>query len=195
MRYRGTISQWKDDQGYGFITPEAAGSGGDVFVHINSFRNRKRRPVGSEAVTYELEADTTGRLRAVKVDFVGDRLRIGYWLVRISPSISFALLFLLATSVLIALDYLPIWLLPAYPIMSLIAFGVYAYDKSAAKNERWRTKEITLHLLALLGGWPGALLAQKLLRHKSRKLSFLIVFWSIVAVHFLAWAWLLTAEQ
>ena len=49
-----------------------------------------------------------------------------------------------------------------YLITSIITFLVYAQDKSAAKHNRWRTKESTLHTLALTGGWPGALLAQKI---------------------------------
>ncbi len=64
----------------------------------------------------------------------------------------------------------------AYGIFSISAFTVYAIDKSAAHHGRWRTPEKTLHLLALIGGWPGALLAQKLLRHKSREPSFQAVF-------------------
>lgn len=80
-----------------------------------------------------------------------------------------------------------------YLIASVIAFIVYAIDKSAAKHNRWRTKETTLHLLALVGGWPGALAAQKLLRHKTRKRSFQIVFWITVILNCCALAWALTA--
>jgi uncharacterized membrane protein YsdA (DUF1294 family) len=47
--------------------------------------------------------------------------------------------------------------------------------------------ENTLHLLELVGGWPGALLAMKLFRHKTRKLSFLLVTWAIVALHGVGW--------
>ena len=70
-----------------------------------------------------------------------------------------------------------------YLITSIITFLVYAQDKSAAKHNRWRTKESTLHSLALTGGWPGALLAQKILRHKSSKAAFQRVFWVTVVVN------------
>jgi uncharacterized membrane protein YsdA (DUF1294 family) len=70
-----------------------------------------------------------------------------------------------------------------YSGVSVAAFACYWFDKSAAKNNRWRTPESTLHLLGLFGGWPGALLAQKLLRHKTRKLSFQIVFWATVLIN------------
>src|SRR5690606_34065621 len=59
----------------------------------------------------------------------------------------------------------PPWLALVYLIASAIAFVAYALDKSAAKNGTWRTSESTLHVLAIAGGWPGALLAQQLLRH------------------------------
>jgi hypothetical protein len=43
MRYRGTITNWKDEKGFGFITPSNGGN--QLFVHITSFANRKRRPL------------------------------------------------------------------------------------------------------------------------------------------------------
>ena len=66
---------------------------------------------------------------------------------------------------------------------SVCAFIAYALDKSAARKNRWRIPERTLHILALMGGWPGALAAQKIYRHKSRKRSFQLVFWTTVLVH------------
>lgn len=67
--------------------------------------------------------------------------------------------------------------------MSLATYAVYALDKSAARRKRRRVPERTLHLLALLGGWPGALLAQHYLRHKSGKTAFLLVFWLTVLLN------------
>ena len=76
--------------------------------------------------------------------------------------------------------------LAVYGLVSVVTFIVYAIDKSAARNDRRRIPEKTLHLLALCGGWPGALFAQKLLRHKTQKQPFLTVFWCIVVIHVIA---------
>ena len=71
----------------------------------------------------------------------------------------------------------------AYLAMSVITFAIYGIDKFKAKHAMWRTPEKTLHVLELLCGWPGALLAQRLLRHKSYKKSFRIVFWCMVVLN------------
>ena len=68
MRYQGKITAWKDDQGYGFITPNIGGD--KLFVHIKSFVSRRQRPALEQIVTYELSRDEHGRARAVAVDFV-----------------------------------------------------------------------------------------------------------------------------
>lgn len=78
-----------------------------------------------------------------------------------------------------------------YLAASVVTFIAYAIDKSAAKHDRWRTRESTLHLFAVVGGWPGALLAQRALRHKSRKKSFQVVFWITVVINCSVLAWLL----
>ena len=75
----------------------------------------------------------------------------------------------------------------AYGVASLLAFGLYRYDKQQAKAGQWRTPEKILHGVELLGGWPGALVAQQMFRHKTRKLSYQLLFWLIVAVHQVVW--------
>jgi uncharacterized membrane protein YsdA (DUF1294 family) len=85
-----------------------------------------------------------------------------------------------------------IWISPAlaiYLAMSIITFVLYAVDKNRARRGAWRITEAMLHGCELLCGWPGALLAQRLLHHKNRKTSYQIVFWSIVTLHILFWAW------
>ncbi len=72
MRHQGKLTEGKDAQGFGFITPESGGR--KVFVHIKSFVNRQQRPVGNEIVTYELKTDAHGKTRAEIVAFLGDPL-------------------------------------------------------------------------------------------------------------------------
>lgn len=67
--------------------------------------------------------------------------------------------------------------------LSIITFLVYALDKTAASQRRWRIPENFLHLLALLGGWPGALAAQQMLRHKTRKFRFQVLFWITILLN------------
>lgn len=77
--------------------------------------------------------------------------------------------------------------LAAYGVVSLLAFLLYWNDKRKARADHWRTPENVLHAVELAGGWPGALLAQQLFRHKTRKLSFQLVFWIIVLLHQVLW--------
>ena len=77
-----------------------------------------------------------------------------------------------------------------YFSMSSITFIAFALDKRAARRNNWRTPEATLHTLELLGGWPGALLGQRFLRHKSSKTSYRVTLWCIIALHIFGWcAW------
>jgi uncharacterized membrane protein YsdA (DUF1294 family) len=78
----------------------------------------------------------------------------------------------------------------AYLMSSLTCFAAYAIDKSAARHKSWRTPESSLLILGLVGGWPGALLAQQLLRHKSSKPSFQAKFKVTVALNLGMFAWL-----
>lgn len=80
-----------------------------------------------------------------------------------------------------------IWPLLLYPLASVLGFILYWRDKSSAQQNRQRISENTLHLVELAGGWPGALLAQQAFRHKTRKVSYQLLFWIIVASHQLFW--------
>ncbi len=60
-------------------------------------------------------------------------------------------------------------------LYNAVVFGVYAFDKAAARNGDWRVRESTLIWLAVLGGGIGAFLSQRLLRHKTRKPPFHVV--------------------
>jgi len=71
----------------------------------------------------------------------------------------------------------------AYIALSLINFIFYAVDKSAARHKQQRIPEKTLHLVAVLGGWPGAMIAQKVFRHKTKKCAFQRLFWLTIVTN------------
>lgn len=83
----------------------------------------------------------------------------------------------------LALDLVPWWLLAVYGVMSVACFATYAADKRSARENRRRVPERTLLTLGLLCGWPGAIVAQQLLRHKTIKRSFRSSFWTTVAMN------------
>jgi len=192
MRFQGKITNWKDDQGFGFITPN--GGGNQVFVHIKSFANRQRRPIGNEIVTYELKTDAKGRAKAASVAFLGERVPSVTSSGRSNISLILAAAFLVFVAGTAFSGKLPVAVLELYLIASAVAFVAYFLDKSAARKDQRRTQESTLHIFALVGGWPGALAAQRLLRHKSRKQSFQIVFWVTAVLNCGALGWLFTPE-
>ena len=90
---------------------------------------------------------------------------------------------------LVVLDEVSVMLLAAYGLFSGVAFVMYGADKSGGGGGRWRTPESTLHTVALVGGWPGALVARRVFRHKTRKQPFRTIFWGTVIVNCVALAW------
>ena len=188
MRRQGKIAKWNDERGFGFIS---SSEGGDsVFVHISSLPRSDRRPSLNEAVSYTLAFDSHGRPQANDVRFIVRPIsappmpqipRAG-----IAVPIAFAMSFLIALAALAAVGWLEMSWLALYYGASIITYGCYSRDKTAAQNAGRRIPESTLHLMSLVGGWPGALIAQVLLRHKTRKLSFLVGYWFTVIVNCIA---------
>jgi len=106
-------------------------------------------------------------------------------------SYTIAFFFLAAVTGLFFAGKIPLLIIGLYFISSLLTFFMYAKDKSAAKQGARRTPENTLHLFSLFGGWPGALIAQQKLRHKSKKQPFRVVFWLTVLLNCAGLLWLL----
>jgi uncharacterized membrane protein YsdA (DUF1294 family)/cold shock CspA family protein len=200
MRQQGKLSEWDDARGFGFVQPN--GGGERCFVHIRAFTARDRRPALGDVITYEVQRDARGRNNAVAVRFAlqrgGTRAGTRAGTSRapaagrdVLPRTAIALVFLACVLVAMLAGFLPFWLAAVYFGLSGLTYLVYSYDKEAAQRDQQRTPEKILQMLALFGGWPGALIAQAKLRHKNRKASFQGVFWVVVVINLVALVWLL----
>ena len=187
MRLKGKLKSWNDDRGFGFIDPIQGGP--EVFGHIKAFSPRRGRPQVNDLVWFEIEPGPQGKNRAKNVEFVRrttarsskvDRESQGQQGTGTLVAIpAFVLLYVIVGFVWQP----PLILAVIYAGASGATFVAYDRDKLAAQRGDWRISEVTLHLLALIGGWPGALLAQQLLRHKSTKSEFGHVFWATVILN------------
>jgi uncharacterized membrane protein YsdA (DUF1294 family) len=82
-----------------------------------------------------------------------------------------------------------------YLALSVVSTSFYVIDKRRAIQNRSgagkrRIPERTLHLVDLLGGWPGGLTARQLFRHKRDKRVKARFVWTsraIVAIHAMVW--------
>jgi uncharacterized membrane protein YsdA (DUF1294 family)/cold shock CspA family protein len=192
LRTKGKIVSWNDAKGYGFIAPLDGGK--QVFLHVSALGNRDRRPEINGVVTYSLDRDSKGRARAANATLAGTGPRRKSSRRRGNRAALWPLVFLASVTASAMAGYLSVIVPVAYLAMSLVTFAAYAIDKSAAQRGAWRTPEATLLGLGLAGGWPGGLVAQQVLRHKSRKTSFRVAFWFTVLLNCAALAWLHTED-
>ena len=181
MRLKGKIIRWQNDKGFGFIEP--INGMPDLFFHENFLLNQSRRPAVGDEVSFEITKNTEGKQRAERILFrgEGDPRDSDKFLDIFYSSLS--CIFLFCIGVLVFFNRLKPIILILYLFLSITTFLLYRQDKIKAKNEAWRTPENKLHFFSLIGGWPGALIAQRLLHHKSRKQSFLVVFYITVILN------------
>jgi len=188
LRLKGKVIKWNSDKAFGFVAPN--GGGDNVFIHKTALANRNRTPQLNDVITFSITKDKDGRYCACDATFTGEKLKKKEAKKVSKFSVYLSLLFLTVISITFFLGNLPEKLLYVYFGLSVITFFAYAIDKSKAKRGSWRTQESTLHLFSLLGGWPGAALAQQFLRHKSAKQEFRTAFWLTVIVNLGALTWL-----
>lgn len=169
------IAEWNPEKGYGWLQ----WGNKRVFLHRRDFSGTDRTPAVGEQVRFILGQDAQGRPCATNAvptrgNGFGRSLRslgvLGVWLVL--PGIA------------IHRSGVEVWKAAAYALtISVITYATYASDKRRARTKSWRIPEAHLHLLELLGGWPGAWLAQGRLRHKCSKGSYQFVFWLIILAY------------
>jgi uncharacterized membrane protein YsdA (DUF1294 family)/cold shock CspA family protein len=195
--YTGTLVTWNEEKAFGFIKSDQGRN--DVFLHIGKIRYATRDPKVGDTIQYQLEVGKDGKSRAVNARIEGATgfLKSWHWVL-----IGFCLLGAIhllwqttnLTTSTTARNWFPLNLIPLtlYLLMSSITYILYARDKYYALNSSWRIQEKSLHLAEALGGWPGALMAQRSFRHKSVKKSYQQFFWFIVILHiggWIAWFW------
>ncbi len=223
MVLEGKLKTWNDDKGFGFI--RVGPGQPDVFLHISALPPGVRPLVGDRILFSTVvqgggkgpratEALVPGRgpnLGAtrpsqgavrppIRPETVAPR-RNGQRDMRLrslerSPVV-FLVLSLVVFCLVGAVSFLPVSPIPLllYPVASLVTFVLYGKDKYRAMTGAWRISETTLHLTEALGGWPGAFVAQRTMRHKTVKVAYQVTFWLIVAAHVGFWSlWLLFPE-
>ena len=209
MTRQGQIVRWDAARGFGFIATPAGEQ--NIFFHVRDFRGGE--PAEGLAVRFEqIEVGGKGP-RAMAVQPLAraaapspagpartaDRAANPQRRNGRAPSSAprgldgqpalFAIALLAWLGLLAAISLRGAWpwdlpvVLAGLLVLNIATFFSYALDKTAAAQGRWRTPESTLHALAAAGGWPAAWLAQRALRHKSRKREFLAVYVLTVGLH------------
>ncbi|MBX7246911.1 MAG: DUF1294 domain-containing protein [Candidatus Sumerlaeaceae bacterium] len=204
-RYEGYLETWIEEKGYGFIQRDD--NGRDVFIFHSAFPRRLDRIEIGMRISFEIEQDDQGRPRATNVRLPGwepeplpppNRRQQPYQSGFNGPApggfASWAVLlaFVAISFAGFASGYIPWQILAFYLGASVVCYLTYAGDKAAAEEKAWRTPEKTLHALSLVGGWPGAIMAQQTLRHKTVKEEFRIVFWMTVILNTVGLTYLLS---
>lgn len=201
MERLGKVIEWNDDRGFGFIAP-LDGEPARVFFHVRDYRLEGRRPEPGELVKFDAQRQADGRWRAQAVRRTVPAARSARPTAAARAVVQRPASALPGALATVAYVFFIAWAIRAgrlpfeavfVPlVLSAITFVAYALDKHAAQTGRWRTPEATLHLLELAGGWPGAWIAQQMLRHKSRKPGYRLAFWTMVVLHgiaLIAWCW------
>ena len=190
---KGHLVMWNDLKGFGFIRP--VGTSDDYFVHISTFKKGlPRRPEIGDEVHFRPHENTTGRKRASfalipALEPISQPHNRRFTLNPRPRSVfvNFLILTPLVLSgylLVLAQNPMPFF---AYWILSILTMFLYGTDKAHAATHRWRVPEIYLHILELMGGWPGALIAQNDFRHKTRVTTYVWILRGIIAIHLMAW--------
>ncbi|WP_180071860.1 DUF1294 domain-containing protein [Acinetobacter sp. YH12200] len=201
MRDQGRLVEWFDDKGYGFIQPVDP-TKDRVFLHIKDFAKQGPRPIVGCALDYLVILDERGRYRAQQVMYLkASQTKTSQ--AKLKPSkpqqaqklqaMQIAcVVYILFLSALTLGGLLSGLVLLLVSLMNALSYWLYAQDKEAAQLGNRRIPENTLHLVAFLGGWPAAWLAQQKLRHKTQKQPFRQIYFCTIAFNIILILWLIS---
>jgi len=179
MSLSGRITEWNRERGFGYLDND----GQRIFLHIREFKERHKQPEVGDAITFVMGSDQQGRPCAQQAVHLNDGGRYRVWhfiLLGALMVLPFVAIYqVLGTRGLL---FVGGWMLG----ISALTYLLYFLDKRQARAKTWREPERMLHLLELMGGWPGAFLAQCEIRHKSTKPIYQIVFILIIGLHQIA---------
>lgn len=193
IKKMGTVVEWNDERGFGFIAPDDGGR--NAFLHVTGLTRESRRPVVGDIFFYTLSSDAKGRPRAIEAYSTMRPERrnasFSYESGRLLGYCSILGLIIVATLVLMFQNCLCGILLGTL-INSLLTMKCYISDKYFAQQKIWRLPEKFLHSWELFWGWPGAFFAQRKFRHKNAKVRYQITFWLCVILNCIASYWLIS---
>ncbi|MFV5347239.1 DUF1294 domain-containing protein [Acinetobacter soli] len=202
MRDQGRLVEWFDEKGYGFIQPDDMNKE-RVFLHISDFARKGPRPLVGCALDYVVILDEQGRFRAKQVVYVKaknsrapSRSKAPSVVPAARPALVpmqlAAVLYIVMVAVLSFSKLLPPFSFIFITLMNVLSYWLYAQDKEAAQNGTRRIAESTLHVVAFLGGWPAAWLAQQKLRHKTQKQPFRKIYFCTIGLNIILLLWLVS---
>ena len=204
MRDQGRLVEWFDDKGYGFIQPND-GLKDRVFLHIKDFAQKGPRPIVGCALEYVVQLDAQGRFKAKQVTYLKAAQTVQAKPSQLNqhklntqsrstlqPMQIICIVYIVALAILTISGLLNSMVLLFISIINAMTYWCYSQDKEAAQLNQRRVPENTLHVLAFLGGWPAAWLAQQRLRHKTQKQPFRRIYFCTIFFNILLILWLIS---
>lgn len=181
MRHTGHITSWDEEQGTGHI--KMTNGLELILVHKHEFRNHQTPPQLNQEVSFILSKDNTGKFIAQNVLRYEDKLP-STSNIRVALIFSITALFLFSVMIFTKLPAeKAAIILVNYFLISTVTFKAYKIDRTFLLEHIGSLPESTLHFLSLLGGWPGAMLAQEILQHKIHDRGFKTLFWLTIFIN------------
>ncbi len=179
MQYQGKLVNWNDDRGFGFVEPN--GGGNRAFVHVKAFTKQGKRPENGDVIVYTEQRQGPNKFKATNVRYASSSKKAASKNPKRTTKDNgignlLALAYFVAILIATGMGRLPEYTILISLGLSVVSFFYYWADKRAANKGAWRVPEQTLHMLALFGGWLGAMLGQRTFRHKTSKASFQAMF-------------------